>query len=108
MTVKKSRISRSSNNSDGTATWIRRSQFIFSNGIYDLYNHQFRNGRPEDYISMKTSCEYIQYDPSSQDAIELDNFFQDIQPNSDLKEYLLLKLIDGILYLKLSLLIIFL
>ena len=64
----------------------------FSNGIYDLKNNYFRNGRPEDYISMCTNCPYINYDEKNDQIIQVLNFFEQIQPDQDMREYLLLKL----------------
>lgn len=64
----------------------------FSNGVYDLKNDYFRNGRPEDYISMSTNCPYIRYDENDEKIIEVLNFFENIQPEEDMREYLLLKL----------------
>lgn len=71
----------------------------FSNGVYDLKNDYFRNGRPEDYISMSTNCPYIRYDENDEKIIEVLNFFENIQPEEDMREYLLLKLssfVEGI------------
>lgn len=64
----------------------------FSNGIYDLKNDYFRNGRPEDYISMSTNCPYIKYDINNTQIKEVYDFFEQIQPEEDMREYLLLKL----------------
>jgi P4 family phage/plasmid primase-like protien len=64
----------------------------FNNGVYDLKNNKFRNGRPEDYISMSTNCNYIDYDESNEQIKNVYNFFEQIQPNKDMRDYLLLKL----------------
>ena len=64
----------------------------FNNGVYDLKNNYFRNGRPEDYISMSTNCDYIKYDESNTNIINVYNFFDQIQPNQEMRDYLLLKL----------------
>lgn len=64
----------------------------FSNGVYDLKNNYFRNGIPEDYISMSTKCNYINYDESNKDIISVLNFFEQIQPDEQMREYLLTKL----------------
>ena len=64
----------------------------FNNGVYDLKNNYFRNGRPEDYISMSTNCDYVKYDESDINIKNVYNFFDQIQPNNEMRDYLLLKL----------------
>jgi len=64
----------------------------FSNGVYDLNNNYFRNGRPEDYISMSTNCDYIEYNKSDKNIIAVEHFFDQIQQESEMKDYLLTKL----------------
>jgi len=64
----------------------------FNNGVYDLKNNYFRNGRPEDYISMSTNCDYVKYDTTDINIINVYNFFDQIQPNIEMRDYLLLKL----------------
>ena len=64
----------------------------FTNGVYDLKNNYFRNGRPEDYISMSTNCEYMHYNESDVSIQLVLNFFEQIQPEKEMREYLLFKL----------------
>ena len=64
----------------------------FNNGVYDLKNNYFRNGRSEDYISMSTRCDYIEFDKSNEQIINVYNFFNKIQKKKEMREYLLLKL----------------
>ena len=64
----------------------------FNNGVYDLKRGMFRNGRPEDYISFSTNCDYIPYSSSNQKIQEVEAFFESIQPNPEMREYLLRKL----------------
>jgi hypothetical protein len=64
----------------------------FENGIYDLKNGYFRNGRPEDYISFSTRCNYIVYDPTNEKIKEVMHFLNQIQTDPQMLEYLLLKL----------------
>jgi P4 family phage/plasmid primase-like protien len=64
----------------------------FNNGIYDLKMGYFRNGRPEDYISMSTKCDYINYDNSNKYIQNVYHFFEQIQPENEMREYLLTKM----------------
>lgn len=64
----------------------------FNNGVYDLKNSYFRNGRPEDYISMNTHCDYIPYNANNEKIKDVENFFEQIQQDKEMREYLLLKL----------------
>ena len=64
----------------------------FNNGIYDLKNSVFRSGRPEDYLSMNTNIDYKEYNESDKGVQAVLKFFEDIQPEKEMREYLLLKL----------------
>lgn len=64
----------------------------FKNGIYDLKNNCFRNGRPEDNLSMSANANYIEFDENNPKIKEVFHFFDQIQPEISLREYLLLKL----------------
>ena len=59
------------------------------NGVYDLKNHQFRNGRPDDYLSMSTRCKFKKYDRNSENAKAIFDFFLKIQPIDHIREYVL-------------------
>jgi P4 family phage/plasmid primase-like protien len=61
----------------------------FNNGIYDLDKGEFRNGQPEDYISMSTGVDYVQYDPTCDISKKICKFFEQVQPNDDMRKYLL-------------------
>ena len=70
----------------------------FKNGVYDLEEEVFRNGEPEDYISLSTGVDYIQYDPMSEEAIEIDKLLRSIFPDPEVLEYIILVLascLDG-------------
>lgn len=62
----------------------------FTNGVYDLKSKCFRNGVPDDYISLSTGYEY-RSDYSINDPIvkELMRIFSMIQTEPDMRDYLL-------------------
>lgn len=60
----------------------------FQNGVYDLENHQFREGRPSDYLSLKLNIDYR--DDLSIDHPEIKNvedFFIKVFPNKNIRDY---------------------
>ena len=67
-----------------------RSHLIgFENGVYDLKMHMFRDGMPDDYIFHSTKINYIPYNPESADALEINEFFNKIFTNKNLRTYIL-------------------
>ena len=69
----------------------------FNNGVFDLKTHELREGKPEDYISMCTNVNYVPYDINNNAIKKVEQFFDDIQPDPELKHYL-----QGLLCLSLS------
>lgn len=61
----------------------------FENGIYDLEANTFRPGCPDDYISLCTNYNYIPYDKKDTMVTEINDFFNKIQPDIVVREYLL-------------------
>ncbi len=61
----------------------------FENGVYDLKLHLFREGMPDDYISLSTNKIYIPYNPESYEIIEINNFFEKLFTNENLRNYVL-------------------
>lgn len=59
----------------------------FENGVYDLKKHKFRDGKPEDYISMSVGYNYV--DSYSEQKEDLVDFLEEIQPNKKDREFLL-------------------
>lgn len=62
----------------------------FQNGVYDLENHAFREGRPSDYLSLKLNIEYR--DDLSMDHHEVrmvEDFFVKVFPNKNIRDYFL-------------------
>ena len=56
----------------------------FNNGIYDLNSMTFREGLPEDYITMSTG---IDYDFNSPEVKEVKKFIKQILPNKAVRDY---------------------
>jgi P4 family phage/plasmid primase-like protien len=61
----------------------------FNNGIYDLNNHCFRKGVPDDYVTLSTGYDYLEYTYDHPDVIAIEDFFGKIQTSNDMKVYLL-------------------
>lgn len=64
----------------------------FNNGIYDLENNIFRDGRPDDFISKTTNNDYIKFKQSHQHYDKMIKFFEQILPNEEVRKYFLLTL----------------
>jgi P4 family phage/plasmid primase-like protien len=70
----------------------------FENGVYDLELKEFREGRPEDFISFTTGCNYVEYEPENPFARQIDTFLSQVLTKPHMKEYVLLLLasfLDG-------------
>ncbi len=61
----------------------------FSNGVYDLENGIFRDGRPSDFISLSTNLEYNEYNHNSPEILELKKIISQILPIAPVREYFL-------------------
>lgn len=61
----------------------------FDNGIYDMNHNEFREGRPEDYMSFGTGCSYIPYDETHVAIKQINRFFEQVQPKDCKRMYLL-------------------
>lgn len=59
------------------------------NGIYDLKNDHFREGVPDDYVSLSTNTDYIKYDKNIPEIIEIKDFIKKILPNRNVRRYVL-------------------
>jgi P4 family phage/plasmid primase-like protien len=66
----------------------------FENGVYDLERFEFRDGRPDDYISFTTGCVYVPYKPDHPVVADIKKFFEQTHPRPDVREYLLRTLAD--------------
>lgn len=63
--------------------------FCFRNGVYDLKQGGLRDGRPEDYLSLQSPHAYREYNRDAPEIHELDDFFEKIFPDPDIRKYFL-------------------
>jgi P4 family phage/plasmid primase-like protien len=61
----------------------------FTNGVYDLKAAHFRDGCPDDYISLCTNYDYIEFDRNDEYVKEVEAFMEKIMPDKELRDYLL-------------------
>ena len=61
----------------------------FENGVYDLDAEEFREGRPDDFVSFSTCVNYVPYDAMNPDVIALSTFWDQLFPNKAIREYVL-------------------
>lgn len=61
----------------------------FENGVYDLENMEFRNGRQSDYITFSTGYDYVEYDENNPHTKEIYEFIEKIITNKEVREYTL-------------------
>lgn len=61
----------------------------FNNGIYDLTTLKFRNGSPDDLVSLTTGYDYIEFTGKEPVFSEIEDYFDKIQTNKNIREYLL-------------------
>lgn len=59
----------------------------FENGVYDLKEHRFREGRPDDYISKKMPIKYRKFDKSNKYYRECEDFLEKVFPNEEVRKY---------------------
>ena len=62
----------------------------FKNGVYDFENNEFRDGRPDDYISKTTKIDYIDCRQSGyEEGIQwLNDFMKQLFPDPNLRKYM--------------------
>lgn len=61
----------------------------FQNGIYDLRNNIFREGKPEDYVSKTLPLNYNEYSETDTRVEDVEDFFRKVFPDYDLRQYFL-------------------
>lgn len=65
---------------------VNRYLLGFENGIYDLQHKIFRDGKPDDYISLSVGYDYPEY-YNTDNKIELENLFKKIHINDNIRDY---------------------
>jgi P4 family phage/plasmid primase-like protien len=68
-----------------------KNLIAFANGVFDTLTFEFRDGKPEDYISFCTNLEYHADRPHESYPCwqELNKFLHDVLPDTDVREYFL-------------------
>jgi P4 family phage/plasmid primase-like protien len=65
----------------------RRYLLCFENGVYDLKTDTFRDGRPDDNLSISCGIDYIPYDIHSNKVFQINEFMSQVFVNYDIREY---------------------
>jgi P4 family phage/plasmid primase-like protien len=61
----------------------------FENGIYDFKNRCFRNGVPDDYVSLSTEYDYEEFEENDDIIQEIEAYFRQVQREPEMKLYIL-------------------
>ena len=64
----------------------------FENGIYDLKEHKFRPGSPDDFITFSTGYNYVNYTMEHPYVLEVLENFRKVQLEDDMRKYILVLL----------------
>lgn len=59
----------------------------FKNGVYDFQTMEFRKGYPEDYLSLNTNINYVDYSKELPYINEINDCFEKIFVDKDIREY---------------------
>jgi P4 family phage/plasmid primase-like protien len=65
------------------------NMLVFTNGVMDLTSGDFRDGHPEDYLSIRLTIPYQPLDTQSADCAYVMDFLTAIQPDAATRDYLL-------------------
>lgn len=61
----------------------------FENGVYDMEINEFREGRPEDYVSFSTGINYLEYDKDNPYIEQVNEFMGKVLTHKEVREYVL-------------------
>lgn len=67
----------------------KRQLLGFEDGVLDLETLEFREGRPEDYISFSTGIHYREYNETDPINKDIMSFLSKVLPKEDVREYVL-------------------
>jgi P4 family phage/plasmid primase-like protien len=59
----------------------------FENGIYDLSKGTFRDGRPEDYVTLSTGNDYKEFNEDDDEVLAIYKFMSEILPLEPVRNY---------------------
>ena len=65
------------------------NRLVFSNGVFDYSTFEFRDGRPDDLVSIALKFQYQPMDQGSADCKTVMDFMSSIQPDVATRDYLL-------------------
>lgn len=70
---------------------LNKNVFVIAmkNGVYDLKECVFRDGRPEDNISQTINCNYREFKDGSSQIVELEKHLESFFPSPDIRKYML-------------------
>ena len=70
----------------------KRHLLCFENGVWDFDNKIFRDGRPDDYITLTTGIKYVPFKPGKQRDVsikdEIEDFMTKLFPVPELRKYI--------------------
>lgn len=61
----------------------------FKNGVYDLERNEFRSGRPDDFISLSTNNDHLEWSDSNPYKNKILGFFDKVLPIKSVRDYFL-------------------
>ncbi len=71
----------------------------FENGIYDLVTMEFRDGRPDDYLTLSTGIDYEPFDEDNENYMDMMKFIETVFPQENIRDYFLMFLSTCLLIL---------
>ena len=69
---------------------------VFDNGVYDLNKNEFRDGRPEDFMSFRTKINYLEYDDNDVDIQKVYHIFSQIHPDDETRHFFFSTIASGL------------
>ncbi len=61
--------------------------FAFKNGVYDLNENTFRDGEPDDYLTLTANVKYKIFTKEDQEVKNIIDFFEKVIPDNSVREY---------------------